>query len=54
MARCKNCGYYWQEENEDFATCHFESVAVWDLAPCEYDDLDGVLSDFDMEGFEDD
>ena len=28
------CGYYWQDEDEDFPSCHFEG---W-TAPCEYED----------------
>jgi len=40
MSYCNdiNCGYYWQDEEEDFPTCHFEGG--W-TAPCEeepYDD----------------
>ena len=30
-----NCGYYWQEADEDYPRCHFEG---WGKAPCEYDD----------------
>lgn len=37
MSRCadSNCGYYWQDEGEDFPTCHADPN--WP-APCEYDD----------------
>lgn len=28
------CGYYWQDEDEDYPRCHFEG---W-TAPCEYED----------------
>ena len=31
-----NCGYYWQEDNEKFPSCHFDGPEGW--APCEYDD----------------
>lgn len=36
MARCaEGCGYYWQEEGEDYPRCHYDDP--WP-APCEYDD----------------
>lgn len=37
MARCadSNCGYYWQEEGEDYPRCHYNDP--WP-APCEYDE----------------
>ena len=40
-AKC-NCSYYWQDENESYPRCHFERMADWDIAPCEYepDDID--------------
>lgn len=35
--RCSdNCGYYWKEEDEAFARCHFEGPEGW--APCEQED----------------
>lgn len=48
---CKDCGYYWKEEHEDYAGCHYTGVEEW--APCNqeeeeeiedrytYDDLGG-------------
>ena len=41
-----NCGYYWQEEGEEFARCHYPDDGT--KAPCEYDD------DEDYEDFDDD
>lgn len=38
MSRCQSCGYHWQDEDEDFPTCHFESMGPWDPAPCEFED----------------
>ena len=29
-----NCGYWWQDADEDYPRCHFEG----DVAPCEEDD----------------
>lgn len=38
MARCADgCGYYWQEEWEDYPSCHYNDP--WP-APCEYDDIE--------------
>lgn len=31
-----NCGYYWQEEGEDYPRCHYPNDGT--PAPCEYDD----------------
>ena len=43
---CKdsNCGYYWQEEGEDYPRCHFEGIGK---APCEEDDWDYEPADVD-------
>lgn len=38
MSRCKDCPYHWEDENDNFPTCHFERQVDWDMAPCEYDD----------------
>ena len=32
-----NCGYYWQDADEDYPSCHFEDIGK---APCEEDDWD--------------
>lgn len=32
-----NCGYYWQDEGEDYPSCHFDGIGK---APCEEDDWD--------------
>ena len=34
----RGCSYYYQDENDAYPRCHFERIADWDLAPCEYDD----------------
>ena len=31
-----NCGYWWQDEDEDYPSYHFDSDSPWP-APCEYD-----------------
>ena len=31
-----NCGYWWQDEDEDSPSGHFDSDSRWP-APCEYD-----------------
>ena len=31
-----NCGYWWQDEDEDYPSCHFDPDSPWP-APCEYD-----------------
>ena len=39
MSECaiSNCGYYWQDEDEDYPRCHFDGFGK---APCEEDDWD--------------
>jgi hypothetical protein len=32
-----NCGYYWQDEDDDYPRCHFDGYGK---APCEEDDWD--------------
>ena len=32
---CIECGYYWKDEDEGFAYCHYTDP--WP-APCEYDE----------------
>lgn len=34
-----NCGYYWQDADEDYPSCHFEGFGK---APCEEDDWDAT------------
>ena len=33
----RNCGYYWKDEDEPYARCHWEDECF--PAPCEEDDL---------------
>lgn len=37
---CKNCAYYWKEESDRFASCHFEPLCADDYPPCEQEDID--------------
>lgn len=41
MLKCKDCGYWWKEEDEDFPSCHFEG---W-TAPCEYEEEDAYYEE---------
>lgn len=34
-----NCGYYWQDADEDYPSCHFDGFGK---APCEEDDWDAT------------
>ena len=36
MTRCEMCGYFWKEEWEDYAECHYEGPEAW--APCMQDE----------------
>lgn len=38
--KCEECCYYWKEENEDRAYCHWEARCAGDMAPCEYENED--------------
>lgn len=38
--RCKDCVYCWQEEGENYATCHFVQATCFDVPPCEWEDIE--------------
>lgn len=38
--KCEECCFYWQDEDERRARCHFEPRCAGDCAPCEYDDAE--------------
>ena len=45
-----NCGYYWQDEDDDYPRCHFDGYGN---APCEEDDWDDEPGDIDEDfGFD--
>ena len=48
--KCVDCGYYWKEENEPYAHCHYEGFDAW--APCEQEENE--LYEEEEEKFEDD
>lgn len=35
---CKECVFFWKEEDEIRPSCHFESRGWFDIPPCEEDD----------------
>ena len=35
---CKDCNYYYKDKGKEYLCCHFQSIADWDLAPCEIDE----------------
>ncbi len=43
-----NCGYYWQDADEDYPSCHFDDIGK---APCEEDDWDEVCDEDDPDPF---
>ena len=48
---CKDCAYYWKEENEERACCHWRSRCPDDFAPCEDEDFE---ENNDISPFEED
>ena len=49
---CIQCGYHWQEEWEEYPTCHWEAKAPGDVAPCDedpYEEADGSDEDIEWE-----
>lgn len=44
---CKECGYFWKNEDEDYPGCKFEPMCPGDLPPCEQDDYDYDEPDYD-------
>lgn len=41
---CKDCGYFWKEDCEDYAGCHYEGPEAW--APCEQEDYIEERNDY--------
>lgn len=33
--KCANCVYYFEDVNDSFSCCHYNSCGDWDPAPCE-------------------
>lgn len=44
--KCVNCGFFWQENDENHPYCHWEARCPDDKAPCEYDDEDYEEPDY--------
>ena len=38
-----NCGYWWQDENESYPSCHYEGPNAW--APCAQEEFDAETID---------
>ena len=36
--KCIDCVYYYITPEDKYSYCHFEPIADWDKAPCEYSD----------------
>ena len=36
--KCIGCVYHYITPEDRYPRCHFEPIADWDKAPCEYDD----------------
>ena len=49
--KCKDCGYYWHDENDwsNYPSCHWKAQCPDDKAPCEYDEQDYYGDDGDEE-----
>ena len=35
---CRECPYFWTEDDDEYPSCHFNSLGAWDPAPCEQSD----------------
>lgn len=44
---CRECPYFWTEDDEEYPSCHYESLGSWDPAPCEQPDNDKCSGDCD-------
>lgn len=38
--KCANCVYYFEDVNDSFPCCHYNSCGDWDPAPCEQQEND--------------
>lgn len=41
---CRECAYFWTEDDDEYPSCHYESLGSWDPAPCEQPDDDDKCS----------
>ena len=49
--KCTDCSYYWQEEYENYPSCHYPYDD--NEAPCNYDDEpDDIDDDFGFDPYE--
>ena len=49
--KCVECSYHYKTDEDDFPCCQFRKIAPFDLAPCEYEDDEGVDNDVDEYGY---
>lgn len=49
--KCTDCTYYWKDEGEKWASCHFGEPSWLDVPPCEQEEIDHQR-DLDREYYE--
>ena len=42
---CKECPYFWKDEDERYPSCHYRSLGAFDPAPCEIEECDSDEDD---------
>ena len=54
--KCADCAYYWKEEDERYAGCHWTIRCPGDIPPCEEEeyDYDESYEPEDMADYRDD
>lgn len=44
---CRECPYFWTEDDDEYPSCHYESLGSWDPAPCDQPEYDKCSGDCD-------
>jgi hypothetical protein len=42
---CKECAYFWKDEDERYPSCHYRSLGPFDPIPCEMAEYDSDEDD---------
>lgn len=45
--KCENCCYFWKEDRDERAMCHWESRCPGDFPPCEEDYEEEEADDYE-------
>ena len=50
--KCTECEFCWKDDGDSYPVCHFESRTVWDIPPCELEDIPEEFDESDYSDYE--